>query len=245
MGVRFEHSPPWHEVEGRIMHWSVADYNANVRSTMFPAAPRGETFRGDAGFVGEEGVAASPNTASARFGFAWDITGDGRTSLRGGGGTFYDQRRDGESGNGAVNAAPFSLRLAVTRPPGPFSDPYRGRTDFNLITDAVVGTHAGAVPDARADLDLRRRIQGAADLQLQPHVRARTVQRPHGARGLRRLAQPQRPTDHLAELRRQEHRRRDHRQHRRAPPLRRRPVSARSNRRCRTAGRTTTRCSSR
>ena len=119
-----------------------------------PAAPRGETFRGDAGFVGEEGVEASPNTASARFGFAWDITGDGRTSLRGGGGTFYDQRRDGESGNGAVNAAPFSLRLNVTRPGTrfrrPFSDPYRGRSDFNLINDAVVGTTAGAVPDAGA-----------------------------------------------------------------------------------------------
>ena len=37
MGVRFEHSPPWHEVVGRIMHWSVADFNNNVRSTMFPA----------------------------------------------------------------------------------------------------------------------------------------------------------------------------------------------------------------
>jgi hypothetical protein len=146
LGVRFEHSPPWHEVEGRIMHWSVADYNANVRSTVFPNAPRGETFRGDAGFIGEEGVKASPNTASARFGFAWDITGDGKTSLRGGGGTFYDQRRDGESGNGAVNAAPFSLRLQVTRPPGPFSDPYRGRNDFNLITDAVVGTAQAPFP---------------------------------------------------------------------------------------------------
>ena len=145
-GVRFEHSPPWHEVVGRIMHWSVADYNANVRSTMFPNAPRGETFRGDAGFVGEEGVEASPNTASARFGFAWDITGDGRTSLRGGGGTFYDQRRDGESGNGAVNAPPFSLRLNVTRPAGPFSDPYRGRTDFAQITDATVGTTAAIFP---------------------------------------------------------------------------------------------------
>ena len=65
MGVRYEHSPPWHEVEGRIMHWSVADYNANVRSTMFPDAPRGETFRGDAGFVGEEGVEASPEHGAA------------------------------------------------------------------------------------------------------------------------------------------------------------------------------------
>jgi carboxypeptidase family protein len=146
LGVRYEHSPPWHEVVGRIMHWSVADYNANVRSTMFPNAPRGETYRGDSGFVGEEGVEASPNTASARFGFAWDITGDGRTSLRGGGGTFYDQRRDGESGNGAVNAPPFSLRLNVTRPAGPFSDPYRGRTDFNQITDATVGTQQAIFP---------------------------------------------------------------------------------------------------
>ena len=146
MGVRFEHSPPWHETVGRIMHWSVEDFNNNVRSTVFPNAPRGETFRGDAGFVGEEGVEASPNTASARFGFAWDITGDGRTSLRGGGGTFYDQRRDGESGNGAVNAPPFSLRLSLTRPEGPFSDPYRGRTDFDQITDATVGTTAAIFP---------------------------------------------------------------------------------------------------
>ena len=50
MGVRFEHSPPWHEVEGRIMHWSVADYNANVRSTVFPQAPRGETYPRRRGF---------------------------------------------------------------------------------------------------------------------------------------------------------------------------------------------------
>ncbi len=155
MGVRFEHSPPWHEVEGRIMHWSVADYNANVRSQVFPAAPRGETYRGDPGFVGEEGVEASPNTLSARVGFAWDITGDGRTSLRGGGGTFYDQRRDGESGNGAVNAAPFSLRLAVTRPAGPFSDPYRGRTRLQPHHRRGRRHDTGAVPAASAHLHLR------------------------------------------------------------------------------------------
>ena len=221
MGVRFEHSPPWHEVEGRIMHWSVADYNANVRSTVFPAAPRGETFRGDAGFVGEEGVEASPEHRSARASALRGTSPATATRrLRGGGGTFYDQRRDGESGNGAVNAAPFSLRLAVTRPAwvpfcGSLSRPQRLQPHHRRGRRHG----AGAVPDSRADLDLRRRIQGPADLQLQPHVRARAVQRPHGASGLRRFAQPQRTTDHLAELRRQEHRRRDHRQHRRPPAL--------------------------
>ena len=183
----------------------------------------------------------SPNTASARVGFAWDITGDGRTSLRGGGGTFYDQRRDGESGNGAVNAPPFSLRLNVTRPAGPFSDPYRGRTDFNLITDATVGTTAGRLPEAGADLDLRRRIQGADHLQLQPHVRARSRDRADGACGVRRFAEPQRPPRHQSELRRL------HTRATREAPMRgastRATASAPSSRRCRTADPTTTRCS--
>ena len=111
---------------------------------MFPLAPRGETFRGDPGVL----RTAPPVVYNfvPRVGLAWDITGDGKTSLRGGGGAFYDQHRDGESGNGAVNAAPFNLRLSVTRPSGPFSDPYRGRTDFNLITDATIGTQQAIFP---------------------------------------------------------------------------------------------------
>ena len=41
---------------------------------------------------------------------------------------------------------PFSLRLNVTRPAGPFSEPYRGRTDFNLITDETVGDQRPSSP---------------------------------------------------------------------------------------------------
>ena len=121
-----------------------------MRSTEFPLAPRGELFRGDPG-VPYDGTNAKSNNFGPRAGFAWDLTGDGKTSLRGGGGMFYDQHRDGESGNGAVNAAPWSIRLSVTRPAGPFSDPYRGRTDFDLITDETIGTQTGPVPDAGAD----------------------------------------------------------------------------------------------
>src|SRR5204862_227175 len=56
------------------------------------------------------------------------------------------QHRDGESGNDAVNAAPWNLRLSVTRPAGPFADPYRGRTDFDLITDGTIGTQQAIFP---------------------------------------------------------------------------------------------------
>ncbi|MCM3880196.1 MAG: carboxypeptidase-like regulatory domain-containing protein [Vicinamibacterales bacterium] len=151
LGLRFEPSPPWHEKVGRIELFTLEDYANNVHSQMFPKAPRGETFRGDPG-VPEDGTNAATNNWGGRFGFAWDITGDGKTSLRGGGGSFFDQHRDGESGNGAVNAAPWNLRLSVTRPGatagsgGPFSDPYRGRSDFNLITDGVIGTQQAIFP---------------------------------------------------------------------------------------------------
>jgi hypothetical protein len=151
LGVRYESSPPWHEIKGRIERFTLEDYRNNVHSTVFPQAPRGETFRGDPG-VPYDGTNSQTNNTGARVGFAWDLSGDGRTSLRGGGGIFYDQHRDGESGNGGVNAPPFSLRLSVTSPTSddltrsPFHDPYLGRSDFDLIKDNVIGTTLAPFP---------------------------------------------------------------------------------------------------
>jgi hypothetical protein len=56
---------------------------------------------------------------------------------------FYDQVREGNANNNAVNNSPWSPRLSVTQPQGPFSDPYQGRNDFHLITLESIGS-----PDA-------------------------------------------------------------------------------------------------
>lgn len=141
-GLRYEPTPPWHEVRGRIQRFTAQDFQAGVKSTRFKNAPAGLLFRGDPG-VPEDGVLGDYNNLGGRFGFAWDVFGDGKTSVRGGGGMFYDQHLLGEFNNGAVNAPPWSIRLSVTQPQGPFSDPYLGRSDFNLVSPANIG-----LPDA-------------------------------------------------------------------------------------------------
>src|SRR5215831_14111918 len=90
----------------------VTNYVPGQKSTVNPIAPVGAQFYGDPG-VERGGIPVSYSHVSPRVGFAWDLFGDGKTSLRGAVGLFYGSI-SGNEWNTMTNFQPFSTRLTFT-----------------------------------------------------------------------------------------------------------------------------------
>lgn len=113
-GMRWEPQQVMKEIRGRIEQFRPDAYAADVHSSVIPSAPAGLFFIGDTYnniTVPDRGETGDFNNFAPRVGVAWDPTGSGKMSLRGGGGLFYYSRLPGLFLNDAAISAPFSLRI--------------------------------------------------------------------------------------------------------------------------------------
>jgi len=122
LGLRWEYYPMY---TGQN---NTATFVPNVQSTRFPTAPLGLVFSGDKGIP--DGILHTPwNTFAPRFGFAYDVFGTGKTSVRGSYGLFYSAIDQVSVSNNLVQQ-PFSRSVTVAKTPNlvtpfaPAADPF-------------------------------------------------------------------------------------------------------------------------
>lgn len=127
-GLRYEPQRVWHDDYEQNQIFSPGNYAAGVRSTVFSNAPPGLLFTGDSG-VPENGTTGDYRNIAPRVGFAYDVLGTGKLSIRGGFGTFYDSRVTSFFNNRQLSTSPYSASVSLITPQGPFSNPYLGVTN--------------------------------------------------------------------------------------------------------------------
>ena len=107
LGLRYDLQTPWTEKAG-----GASTYMAGKQSTVYPGAPPGLVVPGDKGV--SPGIYKTWKWGfEPRFGFAWDVMGNGRTSVRAGWG-IYHAAINQEVESVETNNEPFLVSFSST-----------------------------------------------------------------------------------------------------------------------------------
>ena len=123
-GIRWEPTFADPDKYGRGTSFSLPAFFAGQRSVVYPNAPAGLFFKGDAGIPDAMWNGHMPNFAP-RLGVVWNPHGDGRDTLRVGGGILYDVTETWFNERETTNA-PIGTNIDTPNPVGGLSDPWLG-----------------------------------------------------------------------------------------------------------------------
>ena len=137
-GLRWEPSSPPYDAFNRGDQFSLAAFNAGQRSTVYPAAPPGMLFAGDAANpYGKQFFKTYWLTSSPRVGLVFDPTGGGKQTIRAAFSLMHDTTELFFPERLTTNP-PYGSSVTLTPPTGTFSNPWQGYLGGSRFPGAAI-----------------------------------------------------------------------------------------------------------